>query len=752
MKREHFLTAVLLYFFITSITANYGQSTGDISFTAFNADGDKDFAIVALADISANTTIYFTDRESIEPGDFNTGEGTLIWTTGTSIINAGTIVVFTDIDNDSNPNFGASIGSLSRMGSFNIGASKDAVFAYTGTDSDTVTTFIAALQIGNSTAETGDITGTGLTTGTTHIVIDMVASPDGGYYNGSRSSQSTYANYLTLLGDATNNWTTTSSTGDGESLLSISKEAFTNTATTWTGNTSTDWNVTGNWTNGVPTTHTNVTIPTTTNNPVIAASMVAGNVTLSSDAALTITGALTNKGVTTLNSGASLVSSTGTINSTVLYHRSLSTNWHLVASPVIGETVENYNVKNTLATGGTGVNIALATYNNNWESPTVSGWAYKTTASTGLLTSGKGYATKRSAAGDITFTGTMPTTDVTIAITDGLTNRFNLIGNPYPSYIPANSLADGSNAILKINGSTGTNQLSEDTIWFWDETTNSYTTVNSATSARFIAPAQGFFVSSKTGGGTFSFTEAMQSHQETDFFNKTVTDRFEINLTISDGVTSKTTAIYYIAGTTTSFDNGYDSSLFEGTPNSFAIYTQTVANNQGKKLAIQSLPDKNYKQMIIPVGINAISGKEITFSVDATNIPSGMKVFLENRNSNTFTRLDTANSSYTTIATTNLNGIGQFYIQVAPKTPHESGFSFNNVSIYKTNNSTLRITGLQPGNASIKLFTILGKRLIWQSFKSNGIKDISLPQLPTGVYIVQLQTKAGTVRKKISLH
>jgi len=752
MKREHFLRAVLLCFFVTCNSVIYGQSTGDIAFTAFNADGDKDFAIVTLADISANSTIYFTDRESIEPGDFNTGEGTLVWTTGASIINAGTIIVFTDIDNDSNLNFGASIGSLSRIGSFNIGASKDAIFAYTGTDTDTVTTFITAIQIGNSAAETGDLTGTGLTTGTTHIIIDLVASPDGGHYKGSRSSQSTYANYLTLLGDAANNWTTTSSTGDGETLLSISKEAFTNAATTWTGSTSTTWNLAENWTNGIPTTNTNVTIPNTTNKPVISASMTAGNITLNSDAALTITGALTNKGISTLHSGASLISSTGTITGTIVYRRALSTNWHLIASPVTGETIENYNAKNTLATGGTGSNIAIATYNNNWTSPATSGWVYKTTASTGTLTSGEGYATKRSTAGDITFMGTMPTTDINSPITDGATNEFNLIGNPYPSYIPANSLADASANILKTNGSTGTNQLSEDTIWFWDESTSSYITVNLATSARFIAPAQGFFVSSKAGGGTFSFTEAMQSHQATDLFNKTTTDRFEINLSISDGTNSKTTAIYYMTGTTTAFDNGYDSSLFGGISNSFAIYTQTVTNNQGNSLAIQSLPDSNYQQMIIPIGINTASEKEITFSMDAINIPTGMKVFLENREYHTYTRLDTANSTYKTITTTDLNGIGQFYLHVAPEIPHTGTFNFNNVSMYKTNNSTLRITGLQPGSASIQLFAILGKQLIRQSFTSNGVKDISLPQLPAGIYIVQLQTAAGVLRKKISLH
>ena len=37
------------------------------------------------------------------------------------------------------------------------------------------------------------------------------------------------------------------------------------------------------------------------------------------------------------------------------------------------------------------------------------------------------------------------------------------------------------------------------------------------------------------------------------------------------------------------------------------------------------------------------------------------------------------------------------------------------------------------------------------SFKTNGVKDISLPSLATGVYIVQLETEAGNLNKKIVL-
>ena len=37
------------------------------------------------------------------------------------------------------------------------------------------------------------------------------------------------------------------------------------------------------------------------------------------------------------------------------------------------------------------------------------------------------------------------------------------------------------------------------------------------------------------------------------------------------------------------------------------------------------------------------------------------------------------------------------------------------------------------------------------SFDANGVKDISLPKLATGVYFAEVQTETGKVSKKIIL-
>ena len=49
-----------------------------------------------------------------------------------------------------------------------------------------------------------------------------------------------------------------------------------------------------------------------------------------------------------------------------------------------------------------------------------------------------------------------------------------------------------------------------------------------------------------------------------------------------------------------------------------------------QSLELQPLhPKSNYENMIIPLGITAATGKEITINSEIKNLPSGIKVFIE---------------------------------------------------------------------------------------------------------------------------
>jgi hypothetical protein len=156
MKQKNFLKIAILLSLFLSINDLKAQSRGDIAFTALNVDGDDDFAIVALSDIAASSTIYFTDYEWDEANTafIETGtDGFLIWDTGASIIKAGTIIIFTDVDNNSNTNYGVSTGSLTSPENVALLASGETFFVYVGTDKDTPTTFITGIKNGSITTD-----------------------------------------------------------------------------------------------------------------------------------------------------------------------------------------------------------------------------------------------------------------------------------------------------------------------------------------------------------------------------------------------------------------------------------------------------------------------------------------------------------------------------------------------------------------------------------------------------------------------
>jgi hypothetical protein len=766
MKKKHSLRGILLCLFLLNTIISNSQSIGDIAFVAFNTDGDKDFSIVALVDITSNSTIYFTDDETNGSGGFAGSEGIITWSTGSKTISAGTIVIFTDIDQSTNPNFKASIGTITRSGSFGLSGSKDGIIAYTGTDANTPTTYLAALQIGNADSELGPfdvdgitLTATSLTIGTTITVIDNVASPDGGKYTGSKSNKTIYSDYLTTISDKTN-WTTVSSSGDGETLLPYSEEAFTINTTNWTGTTSDVWNIAGNWDNGIPTSSSLVSIPNVTTSPIISSGTKAevGNLTIDIDEVLTINSAnaLTINGVLTItgelngDSGSSIIVK-GTSTGNISYARSLTTNWHLISSPVDLQDINQFTVTNvaTNAVGTSGSNYGIAPYDNNG-----SAWLYFTTstiAGAGNFILGKGYSVLRTSAGEVIFTGTIPTNDATIDITDGSVNEWNLIGNPYPSYIPANSNADAITNFLTLN--TGGLNASFQALYFWNG--SSYLPINHASDSRFIAPGQGFFVNSVTGGSTINFTEAMQNHQTIDVFNKNKSTRPGITLKINDGVTHKQTEIKYIPNTTTGLNPGYDAGMFTATSNNFNVYTHLVTDSDGTAFSIQALPDNDYENIIIPIGINAVSGKEITFSINHQNLPNGLMVFIVDSLNNKIIRVDESNSEYKITTTSDIAGIGRLYLRTSTsdlrKTLNTDDLSTNRINIYMASNRTLRITGTtNNNNANIILYNILGKRILNRKFSLNSIIDLEIPSaINGGVYIVKLETKTGNISKKI---
>ncbi|WP_417785532.1 T9SS type A sorting domain-containing protein [Tenacibaculum sp.] len=480
---------------------------------------------------------------------------------------------------------------------------------------------------------------------------------------------------------------------------------------TWSGSTDNDWNTASNWSPSVvPPTNANVIIPSSLTNYPTASSAVTFN-------------------SLTINNGASFIPQS-TVTGTVTYKRSIpTTNWYLVSSPVGGETLEDIIANHTLASG-TGGNLGLAPYSN----VTGPAWLYVQSGSTGVLTTGKGYSLKLATPSTVSFTGTANTSNVGIAISTNSRTDYNLIGNPYTSYINSASFTAANSSIL-----------TSETIWLWNGT--QYTTRNAVNPIE-IAPGQAFFVEAAASNNVI-FAFSNQSHQNSDTFMRQEPIP-SIELSVNNNDIKRSTQVFYVSGKTTGYDRSYDSKMFGEDTSGLAIFTELLTNNQGKKLAIQTLPDNDYENMVVPVGLRALNGEEVTFSINTKNIPTNIKVYLEDRINNVFTNLSEEN--YTITLNKNSNSIGQFYLHTSSKNLEIPAMvpSLDNISIYNSSNNEITIVGLQA-KANVSVYSVLGKEILNKNITSNGVSNITLPKISTGIYIVKLNSDLGEISKKIIL-
>ena len=408
------------------------------------------------------------------------------------------------------------------------------------------------------------------------------------------------------------------------------------TANTWTGSSSTDWGTTSNWSQGtLPTNHTQVVIPNVNlaengasgNFPVISSTGAkAGTVTLyanstltiNADADLTVSSNIQSKGdiyiLSTSNSFGSLIangwSSTGTGQTAsntnvsgsedgITYKRwinEVSASQGAAGWDLIGSAVATSSVSTTgLATNDS--NYAIQPYNNannTWTS---------TSTATLSVNAGQGYSMgmPNGSSGTHDFKGSMNMTDISYAITELDGNgsngtQWNLVSNPYPSFIALNSNASSASSATKdfLTYNTSTNDVlgftdAEDAVYYWDG--DSYETHINTGSAIYIAPGQGFFVSSKNASGSsVTFTKTMQTTSTSDDFisGDMMENNFaEFTLELNHNNLNRNTKFYFSEEATDNLDQGLDAAVF-GLAHKM-IFSRLVENDNGTDLSIQSL-------------------------------------------------------------------------------------------------------------------------------------------------------------------
>lgn len=201
MQTKHYTFIIVLILLPLFLMA---QQAGDLAFVGFNADGDDDFAIVTFVDLAPNSTIYFRDSEWNGTA-FGTDEQVFAWNTGAALIPAGTVIAFNNMSAAST----VSIGSIPSNAGMGLSSSDEAIFAYTAAAPDATPTILAA--IGNAPNSFGTLTGTGLTQGSTAILLPT--GVDVALYKGARMGFDKNG-FLSVLNDIAANWMTQDGSGN----------------------------------------------------------------------------------------------------------------------------------------------------------------------------------------------------------------------------------------------------------------------------------------------------------------------------------------------------------------------------------------------------------------------------------------------------------------------------------------------------------------------------------------------------------
>ena len=368
------------------------------------------------------------------------------------------------------------------------------------------------------------------------------------------------------------------------------------------------------------------------------------------------------------------------------------------------------------------------------------------------IEAGIGYRTASTTTGGSTFTfvGNVETNPVSTPITVGTGSIFNLVGNPFPSYI---SLSD----FLAANN-TEFDATSSGVYGYDGEATDGFTIWNQAYAdsnpLAVIAPGQGFLVASKAGGGTISFPATMRrTGTSDDFILGRTTERnlAHVKLKLSNSDAVYNTDLYFNDNASLGMDSGYDSAIFDNNTPNFALYTHLVENNSGKDMAVQSVSYSDLENTIIPLGINVEQGEQATVSISNHDLPEGITVILEDNFNNTFTNL--LEGDYTFTSTTTLSDTGRFYVHFNNLNLSTTDNILSGLEIYSnTNPKEIVIKGQLDSQTTFQLYDIQGRLVTTQLLNTKNTRNsIEVSNLTAGVYIVQLESNSGNRTQKVIL-
>ncbi|MCE5332193.1 MAG: T9SS type A sorting domain-containing protein [Bacteroidales bacterium] len=485
---------------------------------------------------------------------------------------------------------------------------------------------------------------------------------------------------------------------------------------------------------------------------VVNNDMTANSVTVKAGGNLTLNEAA-NVNISSLtlesNSGATATLldnySTPTIRATVQQYVDAGRNWY-VSSPV---SVASYTVLDK----GTSV-VEFNEVTKNWD-PVASG----------NLTPGKGYiqvasASQPGSSGTIVFADKLTNSgDITVQLTrteSGSSRGFNLVGNPYPSYLDWSKVAAANPNVLP-------------TAWFRTKKTveagggYTFATVNvknetpiivngdaNTAITNYIPPMQAYWVRlvENPVSNNFTVTNAMRDYPD-NTENKLKSPRQNnikmIRLQVSNGNSTDETVLYSTSAASDSYDR-YDSPKMSNTsPSVPEIFTQIGS----EKLVINGMNEIKYDTEI-PLGFSTLQADDFSIrAFELNNFDSNTIIVLKDNDLKT--EQDLTNGTTYNFKSGITNTAYRFSLIFRVKgTTTEVTNSPDKIDARVFVNTQNQITIVGPEKCIYRVYNTLGQKQLDGILKSTNqcIDKLNV----SGVYFVELSTNGHRKTIKVVIH
>ena len=523
---------------------------------------------------------------------------------------------------------------------------------------------------------------------------------------------------------------------------------------------------------------------TTLKNPAGSVFITGNTVTISKNAYLYLEKDFTNTGGSlTLNSSSTEFASIiveGTASGNITYNRFVNYQaageWDIIGPPVLNQNMQSFAQTNTndnttsgaMAMGGD--YYALGQYLTQWGS-----WVNYTTSTipNANFPAAKGYQMGTNSIGSgsdiqgqtLAFTGEIATTTQTINIQNqngangGNGRRWNLVANPFSSYINGNTNAGAT------NGGTNFIDVNADVLdevytglYYWDADEDGWDVfnqlqTNSNDGTLFIAPGQGFFVAARNSEvAQISFTPQMRTILGGDDFisGAPILLNYKLDLKLFNGSAERAkTKFHFQQGLTLGLDAGYDAGAYN---QAAALSSRLPEDDQGVNFQLNAMNLESAYNQSIPLVINQQEGQNFRVSISNNTLPEDVNVYLEDTQNGTLTSLK--DQDFELIAQSDLSDAGRFYIRFTTQNLAVNDvLSPSSLTVFKLNTDAfVTIQGLTPemGKTTATIYNMLGMKVREKALNNTAAtQQISTQGLASGVYIINLKAGEQAISKKI---